>query len=211
METCLFLQCLAPWAKAAAGGCGCASDTDAAPDVVASISQDALPGLDLSRYKGVIISMLADQRLLARHEEQLADYVRSGGTLVVNGHVRHAFLPWLRPFEAIENPRPADYAVRRVADHPVFDGVEERDLTYRRGVTGFYGRGANPPPDGAVVLNRLGGDDAPVDWTLTISGGGRLLVHSGLDLWAYAGDDTSAARMTPQLLDWMRTDIAGRA
>ena len=90
----------------------------------------------------------------------------------------------------------------------MFAGGDPEHLTFRRGVAGFYARGGNPPPDGARVLNTLGPDALAVDWVLALPGGGRLLTHSGNDLWMYAGSADSAGRIVPQLFDWLWGDAA---
>ena len=77
-------------------------------------------------------------------------------------------------------------------------------------------RPAPPPPParrpparaGALVLNTLGPDAQAVDWILALPGGGRLLVHSGNDLWMYAGSADSAGRIVPQLCAWLNGDAA---
>lgn len=125
--------------------------------------------------------------------------------MVINGHIAYPFLRWLQPFEVQTCPGLAGLQVARGERHPVFDGVDAEHLTYRRGVAGFYARGANPPPPDARVLNTLGPDSQPIDWLLSLPGGGRLLVHSGNDLWMYANGQDSAARIVPQLLAWLAT------
>lgn len=159
-----------------------------------------------SRWRALLVPAHTDQRYLASQRAWLDTYLEGGGTLVVNGHVAHPFLRWLRPFV----PAPAHgldgLRVHPGRAHPVFAGVDPEDLTFRRGVAGFYARGGNPPPDGAWVLNTLGPERIPVDWLLTLPGGGRLLVHSGNDLWMFANSPDTAARVLPQLLDWITSD-----
>lgn len=80
------------------------------------------------------------------------------------------------------------------------------DLTFRRGVAGFYGRGYYPdlPPE-ALVVHGIGVDARPLD-AVYPHGAGEVLLHGGNDLWGYAGDDTTAARMTPQLVGWLLSE-----
>lgn len=178
---------------------------DATPwaGLLRTVGQYELDRLDLRRYRALLISGHHDQRHLQDRTAQLRRFLEDGGTLVFNGHVVRPFLPGLRPFVPVSVPGVEGLRVRRVAPHPVFEGVAEDDLTFRRGVAGFYGRGANPPPAGARVLNTVGAEALPLDWELDFEGGGRLLMHAGNELWGYAQDPTTAARMTPQLFDWI--------
>jgi hypothetical protein len=129
---------------------------------------------------------------------------------VVCGQIAHPFLADLRPFVPLASMRPADLAVRIEIPHPIWADIDPDDLTFRRGVAGFYGRGENPPPRGARVLTTVGHGRAAVDW-LVERGGGRLLVHGGNDLWSFADDDTTAARLAPQLIAWLLDDRRGLA
>jgi hypothetical protein len=158
---------------------------------------------DLSACRGLLIGLHADQRYLAAHRPQLEAFLRGGGTIVVCGHIAHPFLAELAPFRPIPNYRLEDLMVNREAEHPVWSGVDPADLEKRRGVAGFYGRGANPPPPGALVVNSLGPGRHPVDFECRPAVGGRLLVHAGTDLWGYLDAGTTAERITPQLLNWI--------
>ena len=160
---------------------------------------DALP---LEQSRALLISMHADQRHLAARKDRLDAFVRGGGTIVANGHVAYDFLDGLAPFQAIENYRLADLMVNSEMPHPVWAGVVAQELTFRRGVAGFYGRGWHRPPDGATVLNSLGASRRPLDFTYSL-GAGRVLFHGGNDLWQYASGSDSTKRIAPQLLHWL--------
>lgn len=166
----------------------------------------AIAEVDLQNYAGLLIPAHADQRFLATLMPKLERFLQAGGTLVICGHIAYPFLPELTPFVPLTVRSFEHYQVWRVKEHPIFDRVDTADLTFRKSVAGFYGRGHNPPPPSAVMLHRLGSPDgAPVDYLYRRSGGGRVLVHSGNDLWMYVADDTSANRIAPQLLDWIES------
>lgn len=173
-----------------------------------SVPLYTLHTLDLSRYRALLVPSHVDQRYLLSAREQLESYLLAGGIIVFNGHVAYPFLRWLTPFVPVGVAGVAGLRVHRCASHPIFDGVDPAHLTFRRGVAGFYARGGNPPAAGARVLNTLGPDAQAIDWALALPEGGRLLVHSGNDLWMYAGGTDSAARIVPQLFDWLNGDAA---
>lgn len=198
-KTCLFLRCQRDHNPGALAG------------RVETRPLSELAGLELSGHGAILVSMLADQVTLAEQSDKLEAFLDAGGTLVFNGHVAHAPIAGLTPFVPQTGRGIDSLTVHRLAEHPVYDGVSAQDLTFRRGVAGFYARGHNPPPAGAVALNGLGPDKVPVDWVWRRPGGGTVLMHCGLDLWAFAGDPTTASRMAPQLLDWLQTDVKGNA
>lgn len=189
-------------------GSGPAALTGGPEPLATCVALYALEDTDLSAYRALLIPAHADQRYLMTRREQLDAYVQSGGAVVVNGHVAYPFMQWLTPFVPGTGAGIAGLQVHRATPHPVFDGVDREHLTFRRGVAGFYARGGNPAPATATVLNTLGPDAQAIDWLLRLPGGGRLLMHSGNDLWMYAGSADSAGRIVPQLFAWLRGDAA---
>lgn len=178
----------------------------AASGRVDAVDQYRLRDTAIGDYAALLVSMHLDQRHFAGLAPLLAAYLGEGGTVVFNGHLAYPWLPALRPFVPVVQDGLDALRVHRLADHPVLDGVAEDDLTFRQGVAGFYGRGHNPPPPGALPLTGVGRERVPVDWEWRPPGGGRILMHAGSDLWMYDDDPTTAARITPQLIDWCLGD-----
>ncbi len=164
-----------------------------------ALDRERLAGLD-----SLLISQHADQRSLAARSVELEALLERGGKLLICGQIAHPLLPVLRPFEPIARASVEALAVGFHTYHPLFAGVDARDLTFRRGVAGFWGRGENPPPAGARIVATIDGGRAAVDWELALPTGGLLFVHAGNDLWSFDLDGTdSAARLVPNLLAWL--------
>lgn len=163
----------------------------------------AIGEVDLGRYAGVVVPPLVDQEHLARHRALLRAYLDTGGTIVFGGHLHRDWLPGASPFVPLAMPTLRDYQVTFVADHPIFADVDPNDLTFRRGVAGFFARGHHPPPARATVLTRLSGGQ-PTTYVDRFSTAGTILLQSTCDLLGYAtAPDSSAARIPGQLLDWI--------
>lgn len=157
--------------------------------------------------QGVLVPAHIDQRTLQKHEALLQRHIDDGGTLVLNGHMVHPCLSWLMPFVPLPERNKVGLQVTRLNEHAVFEGVDVHDLTYRRGVAGFYGRGHNPMPAEAVPIHGIGPEQHPLDWELTTLRGGRLLMHGGNDLWMHAADASTACRIAPQLVNWLKEGV----
>lgn len=178
---------------------------DRVPDdrIVQPVVETALTTHAPDAFAGLLVDMHIDQRLFAGHRTWIEAFLAAGGTIVFCGLLAYPFLPPLGRFEPLARRSRAALEVTIAApEHPLFAGVAAADLTARKGVAGFYGRGQVRPPPGAEVLTRLDGGRVPLDWVWHPPMGGRLLMHPGNNLWMYAGDETSAARLTPQLLRW---------
>lgn len=195
LEHCLFLKAI----KGVGGDLPAVSERY--PGAV-EIEHYALHETDLSPFRALLLPAHLDQRYLGEVAGQVAAFLDRGGRLVFNGHVAWPMLPELQPFVPLATRKLEDLMVARLNPHPVFDGVDTHDLTFRRGVAGFYARGHNPPPEGALPLMGVGRDRVPCDWVFARPGGGEILCHAGNDLWMYIDSADSAGRIVPQLIAW---------
>ncbi len=164
-----------------------------------------LPDLDLDRFSGLLIPGSVDQEWLHLHREVIEAFLNEGRVVVFSGHLFRPWLPGASSFVPKRISSFRDYTVKVVKPHPVFAGVKPEDLTFRKGVAGFFARGHHPPPPGAEVLLALA-DGEPITYCDRSSSRGTILLHSGNDLWGYAGDESTAGRMVPQLMDWIRQE-----
>lgn len=169
---------------------------------IAALDQYDLGTAHLAGLGALVIGMHCDQRFLAGHAGLIGDFLEGGGRVVASGHHAYPFLPGIGGFASVPRPTLADLTIHRLADHPVWAGVDGADLTFRRGVAGFYGRVWHQPPRGALVVNGIGPDRRPLDFVYAV-GAGRVLFHGGNDLTGYGGSADSSGRILPQLLDWM--------
>lgn len=169
---------------------------------IAGLDQYAFDEAGLAGRRALVIGMHCDQRFLAGRAGLIADFLRHGGRVVASGHHAYPILPGIGGFAAAERPTLADLTIHRLVDHPVWTGVDGADLTFRRGVAGFYGRVWHDPPDGALIVNGIGPDRRPLDFIYGVDAG-TVLFHGGNDLTGYGSADDSSGRILPQLLDWM--------
>nr|WP_321981943.1 hypothetical protein [uncultured Cohaesibacter sp.] len=152
---------------------------------VDGLQQYEIDRLNWAVYDAVILTIHADQIHLMELKDKFESYLACGGTVLFNGHVAQPFLPELTRFQPLPKRGRNDLIVHREADHPAFDGITGELLSFRKGVSGFYGRGMNPPPEGAFVINSIGADHWPLDWIVERESGGRIFVHAGNDIWGF--------------------------
>jgi hypothetical protein len=155
----------------------------------------------LAGAAAILVGVHVDQRHLRSLSPMLDSFVAAGGRAVICGQVAIPFLTGLSLFRPLERYGVDDLVVHALQDHPVWAGVDLGDVTFTRGVAGFYGRGWHQPPDEALVVNGLGPSRLPLDYVYPL-GSGEVLVHGGNDLWDWAEATNSSARLTPQLLEW---------
>jgi hypothetical protein len=169
-------------------------------DRVERVDCYALSSTDLARYAALIITPTVDQEHLIEHRGVIREFLDSGGVVIFGGHLYREWLPGASPFVPLTERRLATYQVIEIADHPIFHGVQPDELTFRRGVAGFFARGHHPVPDGAQVLTRLAGGE-PTTYLDQVSTAGTIPVQATSDLLGYCGE---------ALLDWAITESARR-
>lgn len=182
-------------------------------EVVEPLDMYELPEADLSRYIALIITGNVDQELFYRERRLIRNFLDSGKVLVFSGHLLHPWLPGAGTFVPKGINSFQDYRIQIVNPHPIFEGVREEELTFRRGVAGFFARGHNPPPEGAEVLLQLAGGE-PIVYIDRVSTRGVILAHSGYDLLGFGIDKlysdgaprTTTSCIAPRLLAWIREE-----
>lgn len=166
-----------------------------------------LSNFDLSTYVCMVINGLVDQEYLLKEKQKIADFLNQGKVLIFSGNL---FLPWLpggSTFVPKEIHSFQDYTVTVHQPHPIFDGVTSEDMTFNKGVAGFFARGHHPLPDLAEVLLTLPGNE-PITYLDRHSTKGTILVHSGNDLFGYGSPEKTSGRIAPQLLQWVHDEYA---
>ena len=165
---------------------------------------------------GVYLTGDVDQEFLADRRDEFDALVRGGLRVVVNGHVQRPFLSGLSRWRRADYRGPADLALTRVTEHPVWRGVDPAALLYttrpgrhspeereRIGVAGFYGRGYYLDlPEGAEVVHTLGRIAGPVDLVYPL-GSGEVLLHAGNDLLQFGSEERGTAVLWSNLLNWL--------
>lgn len=161
-----------------------------------------LPDYDISVHKFAVIDSYIDQELMMKQSKQIRLFLDQGNILLFSGHL---FRPWL-PGGSLFVPKTirnhSDYNVCFPKQHPIFEGVKSEDLTYNRGVSGFFARGHHPLPPHAEVLLTLSGGE-PITYIDRYSTKGTIFLHSGSNLLRYSNPVNTAGRISSQLKGWL--------
>lgn len=168
---------------------------------VTVLDQADLTPAALLAHRGLITGMLFDQNAAMALRPALMQFLDAGGRWVFSGHLVRPLVKGLAPYRPIPSPRRTDFRLTAQVPHPLFDGIDLAELETNNGVAGFYGRGCNPPPAGAVVLNTLG-EGVPVDWVWHRPQGGAIFSHAGNDLAQIAAMHGYGAQIWARLIDW---------
>lgn len=170
------------------------------------VRQSDLTRDHLGKATGLITTMHLDQLAMMAFSEALESFLSRGGRWFFNGHMMRPLVFDLPPYQHVNEPGKAALALTELADHPVFAGIDRADLGARKGVAGFYGRGSNPLPEGALAITGVGRKRAPLDWDWAVPGGGRIFSHAGNDLQSAAGPDEATLRLSQNIISWSMSE-----
>lgn len=147
---------------------------------------------------------MADQEHLLRHRDAITRFLHGGRVVVWCGQLFRDWLPGCSPFVPATIHCAADYRVELVTPHPIYHGIDTEELTFRKGVAGFFARGHHPVPRGDTVLARLAGGQS-ITYVHRLADGGSVLAHAGASLHHYSNEGTTS-RLAPQLFRWIKEE-----
>ncbi|NOU67899.1 phosphate starvation-inducible protein PhoH [Paenibacillus sp. LMG 31461] len=147
-------------------------------------------------HKFLILDEFIDQELMLEHKDRIKAFLDQGNILFFGGQLFRYWIPGASLFVPKTIHSYLDYQVT-VLDHPIFKGVVSDDVTYNKGVAGFFSRGHHPVPEGAEVLLRLAGEE-PTTYIDRHSSQGTIIVHAGRNLLKYRHVVSSAGRIGEQ-------------
>ncbi len=154
------------------------------------------------RATGLITTSHLDQIGFMSRSESVQKLLARGKNWFFNGHILRELIPGLGIFVPIIAARRADLVLTRLNEHPIFEGIDQKSFEENKGVAGFYGRGHNPLPSGALPVNGVGPDRHPIDWEWRPPGGGAIFSHAGNDLGGMGGPNSTHERVAPRIIAW---------
>lgn len=166
------------------------------------VEQSDLTAEMLGAHDGLITGQQLDQDAMLALKPALEAFLDRGGRWFFNGHMVRPLVDGMAQYRPIAEPKRADFDLAAINAHPIYDGIDLTKLETNKGVAGFYGRGCNPLPEGAVAVNGLGAARVPVDWVWARSKGGRIFSHSGNDLAGMGLEWGLAPELSARILAW---------
>lgn len=156
-------------------------------------------------YKVVLVETGIDQILLYKYRHKIEDFLDRGGIFI---SFAANFLEWL-PGNMLykESKYPIKDRVIQTNGHEITRGVKDYDITYRRGVCGFFTRGYFDPPKKSEIFLKDNFNQcvAYIDYDTT---SGVIVSTAGADLFNYGlFEQSTAKRMGFNFLLWLSKTI----
>ncbi|WP_146551470.1 hypothetical protein [Rummeliibacillus sp. SL167] len=175
------------------------------------IDQYDLNRQDLSNIDVLVISNFVDQEYLLKQKTIIENFLADQKIVVFCGHLFRMWLPGVSPFIPERVQTFSDYEVFTTNNNSgIFDGVTTGDMTYNKGVAGFFARGYHPVAHDVEVLLRFKSGH-PVTYIDRSSSAGTILVHAGRDLLGYSSNHKTTGRIPDQLYTWLEREVQTHA
>lgn len=170
------------------------------------IDQYQFDQMDLTPFKCIVVHDFIDQEYMVRHREKLEAFLNNHKIVIWGGQLVKNWLPGCPLFTPKEIRKHSDYEISIVQEHPIFEGVNPEEMTYNKGVAGFFARGSHTPvPKGAEILLTLP-DDTFITYIDRTTTNGTILAHAGRDLFAQRMQSKTTDRISKQLLEWIHEE-----
>lgn len=170
------------------------------------VDQYELGTLDLQPFKCIVVHDFIDQEYMYRQREKLEAYLNAGNIIVWAGHLVKGWLPGCAIFKPKQITKHSDYDMSFVVEHPIFAGASTDDMTYNKGVAGFFARGSHTPiPTGAEALLTLP-DETCTTYIDRVTTNGTIFAHAGRDLFSQRGQGKTTDCISTQLLTWIHDE-----
>ncbi|WP_210259946.1 hypothetical protein [Martelella sp. HB161492] len=166
------------------------------------IPQEALTEAHLESHSGLITGNQLDQDAMLAFKPALEAFLARGGRWFFNGLMVRPLVDGMAQHRPIAHPKRADFDLASINPHPIFARVDLQAIETNRGVAGFYGRGCNPLPSGAIAINGLGRKGVPVDWVWPRADGGRIFSHAGNDLSTMGQETGLPPLLAERIMAW---------
>lgn len=174
---------------------------------VTNLDQYKLATTNVSDFNVLVITDFIDQEYLFEQKHIIEQFLNDGKIVLACTHIFRNWLPGVNPFMPKIIYKHTDYEMTVVNEHPLFQGVNMHELTYRKGVSGFYARGYHPLTnmDAEIVLTFT--DGTPITYIDRTTTKGTIVVHAARDLLSYATGDNSTQLIAKQTLQWIEQEL----
>ena len=158
--------------------------------------------LNLENYKCIAIPPFIDQEYMYTQKEKINSFLNKGNILVFSGNLFKPWIPGTKNYIPKEITQHKDYEIHFCKNHPIFEGVTLHEMSYRKGIAGFFARGFYPTPDDSENILRLGENEI-VTYIDRKNSKGTILIHSGNDLFSYTEAGNTTGKIGMQTFNWV--------
>lgn len=176
-------------------------------DHVTYIDQYEIGTADLSDFNVLVVTDFIDQEYLYKQKHVIENFLNEGKIVIANTHIFRPWLPGVGLFMPKEIKKHSDYLMEVAHDNTFYKGVDMKELTYRKGVSGFYARGSHPVVNKESEVMLQFTDGTPIVFIDRTATKGTVIAGSCRDFLTYATGENSTQLIAPQFLAWLDEEL----
>lgn len=186
------------------------NNTDVLSDeniMIHQVPQYKIGTYDFTEFDVIIVPNFADQENLYMHKNVIENFLKEKKIVVFFGHLFRSWLPGSSLFMPEKVNHFSDYNLYSENNSPIFIGVMTEDMTFKKGVAGFFARGHYHADERCEIhlVFKSGNVCAYADRHSTA---GTIFVHGGRSLLGYHSEGSTTDLIRQQFIGWLQEEIA---
>lgn len=175
--------------------------------IINQVPQYEISTYDFNDSDVIIIPSFADQENLYMHKNVIEKFLEDGKIVVFFGHLFRPWLPGASLFMPEKIKHFSDYNLYPQNDSKIFKGVMTEDMTFKKGVAGFFARGYYHADEQCDIHLRFksGHICAYAD---RHSSAGTIFVHAGRSFFGYHSEGKTTDLLRKQFISWLEEEVS---
>lgn len=173
--------------------------------IIRQVPQYEIKSYDFSEINVIMIPNFSDQENLYMHKDVIETFLNERKIVVFFGHLFRQWLPETPLFMPEKITHFTDYNLYQQNNTSIFKDVKTEDMTFNKGVAGFFARG-HYIVDSSCEVHLSFGNGHTVSYADRTTTAGTIFVHGGRSLLDYYEQGKSTDVLRAQFIDWLITE-----
>lgn len=186
------------------------NNTNVFPDeniIIKEVPQYDIGIFDFNEFDIIIVPNFADQENLYMHKNVISNFLETGKIVVFFGHLFRPWLPGAPLFMPEKIKHFSDYNLYPQNGSLIFKGVLTEDMTFKKGVAGFFARG-HYHADEKCEVHLIFESGHICSYADRHSAKGTVFVHAGRSLLGYHSEGKTTDLLRRQFIDWLQKETS---
>lgn len=169
------------------------------------VPQYEISDYNFSKFDVMMVPNFIDQENLMMHKNVIEAFLSEGKIVAFFGHLFRPWLPGAPLFMPEKIKHFSDYNLYSVNDSPIFKGVLTEDMTFNKGVAGFFARGHYHADEKSEVHLKFKSGHV-CTYVDRHSSEGTVFIHAGRPLHGYYKDGKTTDVLRTQFVEWLKKE-----
>lgn len=173
--------------------------------IIKPVPQYEIGTFDFTEFDVIIVPNFADQENLYMHKNVVEKFLNEQKIVAFFGHLFRAWLPGASLFMPEKIKHFSDYNLYPENNSTIFSGVLTEDMTFTKGVAGFFARGYYHADEHSEIHLKFKSGHV-CSYVDRHSTRGTIFVHGGRSLLSYHSEGKTTDILRPQFIKWLHDE-----